>query len=65
MVPASAAGRKRRAIDGRQGMAETASDVMVDTLIAWGVDTVFGLPGDGINGIIEAFRLKADRIRFI
>ena len=46
-------------------MKTTASDVLVDTLLAWGVDTVFGIPGDGINGIIEAFRKKQDKIRFI
>jgi pyruvate dehydrogenase (quinone)/pyruvate oxidase len=31
----------------------------------WNVDTVFGLPGDGVNGIIESFRKNADTIRFI
>src|SRR5438270_7650822 len=46
-------------------MTTTASDVLVDTLLAWGVDTVFGIPGDGINGIIEALRKKQDKIRFI
>ncbi|HLH92220.1 MAG TPA: thiamine pyrophosphate-dependent enzyme [Xanthobacteraceae bacterium] len=43
----------------------TASDVLVQTLIDWGVDTIFGIPGDGINGIIEALRLKQEQIRFI
>jgi len=43
----------------------TASDVLVETLIKWKVDTVFGLPGDGINGIIEALRLRKDKIRFV
>src|SRR5215469_12375336 len=43
----------------------TASDALFDTLIDWGVDTVFGLPGDGTNGIIEALRTRRDRIRFI
>jgi len=33
--------------------------------MAWGVDTIFGLPGDGINGIMEAIRQRADRVRFI
>src|SRR5438045_666369 len=42
-----------------------ASDVLVETLINWGVDTVFGIPGDGVNGVIEALRQKKDRIRFI
>src|SRR5947207_10874975 len=46
-------------------MKTTASDVLVDTLLAWDVDTVFGIPGDGINGIIEAFRKRQDKIRFI
>jgi pyruvate dehydrogenase (quinone)/pyruvate oxidase len=43
----------------------TASDVLVNSLIEWDVDTIFGIPGDGINGIIEALRQKQDRIRFI
>ena len=46
-------------------MAATASDVLVETLIEWGVDTIFGIPGDGINGVIEALRLKREKIRFI
>lgn len=46
-------------------MATTTSDVIVDTLIRWDVDTVFGIPGDGINGLIEAFRKRRDEIRFI
>src|SRR5205823_4452303 len=32
-------------------MKTTASDVLVETLLAWGVDTVFGIPGDAITGI--------------
>src|SRR3954463_2129748 len=43
----------------------TAGDVLVETLIAWGVDTVFGIPGDGINGLIESLRRRKDEIRFI
>ncbi len=42
-----------------------ASDVLVNRLIAWGVDTIFGLPGDGINGVFEALRTRKDEIRFI
>jgi thiamine pyrophosphate-dependent acetolactate synthase large subunit-like protein len=33
-------------------MEKTGGDVLVDVLEEWGVDVVFGLPGDGINGII-------------
>src|ERR671937_600497 len=46
-------------------MAKTASDVLVETLMDWGVDTVFGIPGDGINGIIESLRTHRDNIRFV
>ena len=46
-------------------MARTASDVLVETIHNWGVDVVFGLPGDGINGIMEALRKRQDEIRFV
>ena len=42
---------------------QTAADVFVERLIKWGVDTIFGLPGDGINGFMEALRKSKDRIR--
>jgi pyruvate dehydrogenase (quinone) len=43
----------------------TAADILVERLIEWGVDTVFGLPGDGINGVIEALREHREKIRFV
>src|SRR5881392_2698477 len=46
-------------------MAKTAAEILVDRLIEWGVDTIFGLPGDGINGIMESLRTRQDTIRFI
>ena len=46
-------------------MAQTASDILVQCLIDWGVDVIFGLPGDGINGIMEALRKQREKIRFI
>ena len=46
-------------------MATTAADLLIDRLIEWGVDTVFGLPGDGINGIFQALRTRQERTRFI
>jgi pyruvate dehydrogenase (quinone) len=46
-------------------MAQTTSDLLVERLIDWGVDTVFGLPGDGINGFFEALRQAQDRVRFV
>src|SRR5437870_9154592 len=46
-------------------MAMTAADCLIETIHDWGVDVVFGLPGDGINGIMEALRRRQDQIRFI
>src|SRR3954452_15465064 len=46
-------------------MATTVSELLVDRLIDWGVDTIFGIPGDGINGVFEALRTRQERIRFI
>src|SRR5947207_10907189 len=46
-------------------MSRTTSDVLVDRLIEWGVRVVFGLPGDGINGIMEALRTRQDKISFV
>src|SRR5437763_1713512 len=46
-------------------MAANAADILVDTIHQWGVDTVFGLPGDGINGVVEALRKRQEKIRFI
>jgi len=46
-------------------MAETAADILIDRINRWGVDVVFGLPGDGINGIMEALRKRKDDIRFV
>src|ERR1043166_2060926 len=46
-------------------MSQTTADILIDTIMDWGVEVIFGLPGDGINGIIEALRKRQDKIRFI
>lgn len=46
-------------------MTHTVADLLVERLIEWGVETVFSLPGDGINGIFEALRTRQDRIKVI
>jgi pyruvate dehydrogenase (quinone)/pyruvate oxidase len=43
----------------------TGADVLVEAIHDWGVDVVFGMPGDGINGIMEALRQRQDRVRFV
>lgn len=46
-------------------MTKIAAEALIDRLADWGVDTIFGLPGDGINGIMEGLRRNRERIRFI
>jgi pyruvate dehydrogenase (quinone)/pyruvate oxidase len=43
----------------------TVAEILVDRLQEWGVTVIFGLPGDGINGIIEALRQRQEAIRFV
>ncbi|MCU1330102.1 MAG: pyruvate oxidase [Bryobacterales bacterium] len=44
---------------------DTTADIIVGTLIDWGVTHVFGLVGDGINGLLEALRKRQDQIQFV
>ena len=46
-------------------MGSIASEVLISRLADWGVDTVFGLPGDGINGLMEGLRRNSDRVNFV
>src|ERR671928_1553443 len=42
-----------------------STDILAESLLDWGVKVIFGLPGDGINGFIEALRQRQDRIKFV
>jgi pyruvate dehydrogenase (quinone) len=46
-------------------MSTTVADQLLARLTEWGVEHVFGYPGDGINGILGAFSRAGDRPRFI
>jgi pyruvate dehydrogenase (quinone) len=46
-------------------MAKTAADYLVERLHAWGVDCIFGYPGDGINGLLGALDRAKEDVRFI
>jgi pyruvate dehydrogenase (quinone) len=43
----------------------TTADLLVDALVDYGVNVVFGLPGDGINGVVDALRKRQKEIRFV
>jgi len=46
-------------------MANTVSDFLVQRLAQWGVERIFGYPGDGINGIMGALGRAGDRPQFV
>jgi pyruvate dehydrogenase (quinone) len=46
-------------------MGAIAAENLISRLADWGVDTVFGLPGDGINGLMEGLRRCSDRVQFV
>src|SRR5688500_12369907 len=57
--------RLAQRLRSRIRMTNTAADVLIETIQDWGVDVIFGLPGDGINGIMEALRRRQESIRFV
>jgi pyruvate dehydrogenase (quinone) len=44
---------------------EIVGESVAKRLVEWGIDTIFGLPGDGINGLMEGFRRQSDELRFV
>ncbi len=46
-------------------MSQTVGDFVIERLHAWGVRKIFGYPGDGINGVIEALNRADGKIEFI
>jgi len=46
-------------------MSETVGDYVMQRLYAWGVRTIYGYPGDGINGFLGAFERASDKLHFV
>ena len=42
-------------------MVAIASEVLISRVADWGVKTLFGMPGDGVNGLMEGLRRNASR----
>jgi pyruvate dehydrogenase (quinone) len=49
----------------KSAVAKLVSDIIVERLVEWGVDTIFGFPGDGVDGFFEALRTHQKQLRFI
>ena len=46
-------------------MSKTAADDLCERLLDWDVRTIYGFPGDGINGLLGALRRHQDKLRFV
>src|SRR5919202_5451058 len=46
-------------------MAENVSSFLLRRLREWGVERIYGYPGDGINGLLGAFHEHGDEIEFV
>jgi pyruvate oxidase len=49
----------------RSSLETTVGDAIIETLIDWGIDTVFGMPGDNADGLLNGLVKNKDRIRFV
>src|SRR5438045_49646 len=46
-------------------MAKTVSDFMLERLSEWGVERIYGYPGDGINASLGALDRHSEQIEFV
>src|SRR6187551_587254 len=46
-------------------MSENTAAFMLNRLHEWGVDRIYGYPGDGINGLLGAFHEVGDKVEFV
>lgn len=44
---------------------QTVSDFILSRLAQWGIQRVYGYPGDGINGLIGAFGRTSEPLEFV
>ena len=47
-------------VQGRIDMANTVAELLVDVLAEAGVERVYGVPGDSLNGITDSIRVRQD-----
>jgi len=46
-------------------MSKQVSDFLIERILDWGIQRIYGFPGDGINGIMGALNRAQDKIEFI
>ena len=46
-------------------MSASVSDFLIERLSDWGVQRIYGYPGDGINGIMGALAKTQDKVQFV
>ena len=46
-------------------MSQTVADHLLERLTEWGVERIYGYPGDGINGLMGALNRADERFQFV
>jgi pyruvate dehydrogenase (quinone) len=46
-------------------MSQTVGEFFVERLETWGIRTIFGYPGDGINGVLRGLEKDGGKIKFV
>ncbi|WP_439883299.1 thiamine pyrophosphate-requiring protein [Pontibacter sp. MBLB2868] len=46
-------------------MSKQVGDFLIERVKEWGINRIFGFPGDGINGLMGALRRAEDQVDFI
>ena len=46
-------------------MSQTTGEYFVSRLHEWGIKTIFGYPGDGINGVLRGLEKEEGKFRFV
>lgn len=49
----------------RSAVQTTTGDAIIETLCDWGIEYVFGIPGDNIDGLMNGLYKHRDRINFV
>ncbi len=49
----------------RSNTEKTVGEAVIETLVDWGIDLVFGIPGDNVDGLLNGLYKHQDKIRFV
>lgn len=49
----------------RSAVERTTGEAIIETLVAWGIEVIFGVPGDNADGLFNGLYKHRDKIKFV